>query len=154
MEDGCNNGKFVQRFACRNRAQTTRRQMVNSLRYFAQPARRTGSRIAAESPCHHQHQAAWEMGRHSSTAWANPLRPQNVSLQIFAAVKDRRYSKTNAIRTACLCYCHTLFDAEIAHRRHRWPVDLPHRTRFGRRSNVRSGCGANKALRRHDCDGN
>jgi 16S rRNA G1207 methylase RsmC len=86
-------------------------------------------------------------GQHSATAEARARKFLRRS-QTAATVK------TDAIRTACLCHCHTLFDAEIAHRRHRWPVDFPHGTRFGRRPNVRSGRRASQALRRHDCDGN
>ena len=48
-EDRCDYGKFIQRFACRNLAKTTRRCVANSLGHFAQPTRRIGSWTAAES---------------------------------------------------------------------------------------------------------
>ena len=52
-EDRCDYGKFIQRFAYRNPAETQRQRVPDSLGHFAQPARRIGSRIAAETPRHH-----------------------------------------------------------------------------------------------------
>ena len=78
-EDGCDYGKFVQRFAYRNPAETMRRRMANSLGHFAQPARRIASRTAAKGRRDHQHEASREMDgfsggpdRHSAEAgpWA------------------------------------------------------------------------------------
>jgi hypothetical protein len=67
-EDPRGHSKFVQRFAYRNPAETTRRRVANSLRHFAQPARRIGSRAEAESLRHHQHEASWEMDGHFGEA--------------------------------------------------------------------------------------
>ena len=85
-EDRCDHGKFIQRFAYRNPAETTRRRVANSLRHFAQPTRRIGSRPAAEPPRHHQREASREMDCHSGEAERHSATAGTSSRQIFAAV--------------------------------------------------------------------
>ena len=74
-EDRRDYGKFIQRFAYRNPAQTTRRRVANFLRHLAQPETRIRSRAAEEPPRRRRHEAAREMDgfsgeadRHSATA--------------------------------------------------------------------------------------
>src|SRR6476620_4836512 len=98
MEPGtaerCYYGEFIQRFAYRNSAKTTRRRVANSLRCFAQPTKRIGSCNASKQARREQHEAAREMGRYSGKAGPALFNRRTSSLQIFAAVIDRRYSKT------------------------------------------------------------
>jgi hypothetical protein len=91
--DRCDRGKLIQRFAYRNPAQITRRRVANSLRHFAQAARRISSRTAAESPRHHQHDASREMDGFSGAAGPALCGRRSVGRQIFAALIDPRYSK-------------------------------------------------------------
>ena len=68
LEDRCDYGKFIQRFAYRNAAETRRQRLANSLRHFAQPETRIGSRAAAEPPRRHRHKASREMDGFSGAA--------------------------------------------------------------------------------------
>src|SRR5437762_6959920 len=82
-EDRCYYGKFIQRFAYRNPAETTRRRMANSLRHFAQPARRIGSRTAAEPPRHHEHEASLRLDGFSGGAGLALRGRRTMNPQVF-----------------------------------------------------------------------
>src|SRR5438094_6632338 len=104
-EDRCGYGKFIQRFAYRNPAETKRQRVPDSLRHFAQPARRIGSCTAAEPARHHQHEAARKMDGHSGGAVRHSAAAGAWVGKFLRRSWNAASVKNDAIRNDCFFSC-------------------------------------------------